>query len=560
MAPLSKTDVVIIGMGAVGGVVADVLTAAGLEVVGLEAGPRLEKADFLKRLDEIGESFSIRNSLGGPKFNREIPTWRPKASEPTQPVPAVGMANCVGGSSVHYGAQFWRFLEDDFTVASSTAKKYGKGALPKGASVVDWPMSYQELEPYYDKVEWQLGVSGKKGANPYEAPRSRDYPMPPLRAAGFPASMAETMAGMGLHPFEQPAAINSEIFNERPPCSFCGFCGYGFGCWNDSKTSTLVTSIPRAEESGHLDLRPNSRVLEITVDSQGNASGVKYLDEKGKEQVQPARFVVLCTYIYENNRLLLLSRSKAFPKGLSNNHGQVGKYYRPQVGTTINGLYAGKQLNIWAGTSGQTYCIDDYNGDAFDHKGLGFIRGASVQVSTNGMPIGNSVNVPPGVPLWGSRYKRWIHENAGSVAGLFAQMESLSYEANFVDLDPVVKDDLGIPVLRLTYSAYENEERMAEYLTEKLTAIHKEAGAKETWGGISVAPIYSHAYGGTRMGDDPETNVVDKYGVSHEVPNLAVMGGSTFVSVSGYNPTEHMQALAWYGAQHIADDFESLAV
>ncbi|HJZ36245.1 MAG TPA: hypothetical protein VJ204_08225, partial [Solirubrobacterales bacterium] len=253
MAPLSKVDVVIIGMGAVGGVVADVLTNAGLEVVGLEAGPRLDKTDFIKRFDEIGESFSIRNSLGGPKFNREIPTWRPTASEPTQPTVAVGMANCVGGSSVHYGAQYWRFMEDDFTVRSSTIEKYGLSALPKGTSIVDWPVSYKDLEAYYDKVEYELGVSGRKGANPFEAPRTRDYPMPPLQASGYPEMMGEAMKGLGLHPFQQPAAINSEIYGERPPCTFCGFCGYGFGCWNDSKTSTLVTSIPRAEKTGKLD-------------------------------------------------------------------------------------------------------------------------------------------------------------------------------------------------------------------------------------------------------------------------------------------------------------------
>ena len=559
MASLSETDVVIIGMGAIGGVVADVLTEAGLKVVGLEAGPRLEKTDFIKRFDEIGESFTIRNSLGGPKFNREVPTWRPTAGEPVQPSPALGLANCVGGSSTHYGAQFWRLLEDDFTVRSSTIEKYGQNALPKGTDIVDWPMTYKELEPYYDKVEYELGVSGQAGANPFEAPRSRDYPMPPLRPSGYPSMMAEVMKKQGLHPFPQPAAINSEIYDDRPPCTYCGFCGLGFGCWNDSKMSTLVTSIPRAEKSGNLDLRTNSRVLEILVDAEGRASGVKYLDEKGRTQEQPARFVVLSSYIYENNRMLLLSKSKAYPKGLSNNHGQVGKYYRPQVVTTVYGTYPGKKLNIWSGTTGQTFCIDDYNGDNFDHTGLGFIRGGSIQVGANNMAISQSVTVPPGVPLWGAKYKRWIHENADSVAGLTAQMETLPYEANFIDLDPEKKDDLGIPVVRLTFSVYENEEKMSEYLVEKLTAIHEAAGVKTTWGGLGVVPVNSHAYGGTRMGTDPDSSVVDQYSVSHEVPNLAVMGGSTFCSVSGYNPTETMQALAWYGSEQIAKNFEALA-
>jgi gluconate 2-dehydrogenase alpha chain len=371
--------------------------------------------------------------------------------------------------------------------------------------------------------------------------------------------MAEAMKRLGLDPFQQPAAINSEIYDERPPCTYCGFCGSGFGCWNDSKSSTLVTSIPRAESTGKLDLRPNSRVLEILTDSEGRASGVKYLDSEGRTQEQPARFVVLCSYIYENNRLLLLSKSAAYPKGLSNNRGQVGKYYRPQVTTGVYGVYPGKRLNLWSGTNGQTFCIDDYNGDNFDHSGLGFIRGGSIQVSPNNMAVAQSAVVPPGMPLWGAKYKRWLHDNAGSVAGLFAQMETLPYEANFIDLDPVKKDDLGIPVVRLTFSAYQNEERMSEYLAKKLTPIHTAGGAKETWGGLGVVPVYSHAYGGTRMGADADTAVVDQYSVSHEVPNLAIMGGSTFCSVTGYNPTETMQALAWYGAEHIAQDFEALA-
>jgi gluconate 2-dehydrogenase alpha chain len=561
MARLSKKDVVIIGMGAAGGVASYVLTKAGLDVVGLEAGPRLSNKNFIKRLDEIGEDFSIRNSLGGAKFNREVPTWRPNAKTPTSPPIAVGMANCVGGSTVHFTAQYWRFLEDDFTMRTSTLKRYGSGALPTGAVISDWPLTYHDLEPYYDKVEYQLGVSGKAGVNPFEAPRTRGYPLPPLQNYGFGAHMGDTMKRLGYHPFRQAAAILSEDYHGRPACSYCGFCSTGYGCWNNSKSSTLVTSIAEAEKTGKLEIRPQTRVMEILTDSDGRVSGVKYLDKHGRMQEQPARFVILATYVYENNRLLMLSTSKAYPKGLSNNHGQLGKYYRAQVGAGVNGVFSGKELNLWAGAGGQTTVMDDFNGDNFDHRGLGFIRGANIQVGGANMPISQAVNVPPTVPLWGSAYKRWIHDNAGSVSGLFAQMETLPYEANFLDLDPVKKDDLGVPVIRLTFDVYENEIKMAAYLTEKMTAILKAAGASETWGGPapSVIPVYSHAYGGTTMGSDPSSSVVDKYSVSHEAPNLAVMGGSTFVNTTGYNPTETLQALAWYGAEHIAKHFDSLA-
>jgi gluconate 2-dehydrogenase alpha chain len=322
-----------------------------------------------------------------------------------------------------------------------------------------------------------------------------------------------------------------------------------------------VTAIAEAEKTGKLHIRTNSRVMEITADAKGRVTGVKYLDAHGKLHEQPARFVILATYVYENNRLLLLSKSKAYPDGLCNNRAQVGKYYRSQASIGVSGLYPGSSLNLWAGTGGQTTVMDDLDGDNFDHEGLGFIRGASVQVGTNNMPISQASSVPPTVPLWGSTYKRWIHENSDSVGALFGQMETLPYEANFIDLDPVKTDDLGIPVARLTFDVYENEVKMAAYLTEKLTEIHKAAGATQTWGGPapSVIPVYSHAYGGTVMGDDPSNSVVDRYGVAHEARHFAVMGGSTFVSVSGYNPTETLQALAWYGAEHIAKNFDSLA-
>jgi gluconate 2-dehydrogenase alpha chain len=561
MGNLPKTDVVIIGMGAVGGVASHVLTQAGLRVVGIEAGPRLGAGDFLKRFDEIGEGCFTRNQLGGPKYNREIPTWRLDAKSPTTTPAAVGMANCVGGTSVHFGAQYWRLLESDFTVRSSTVERYGKSALPAGTAITDWPLTYHDLEPFYDKIEYHLGVSGKAGTNPFEAPRSRGYPMPPLRPAGYPTMMGEAMRKLGYHPFPQPAAILSEYYQGRPACSYCGFCGLGFGCWNKSKSDTLVTSIAAAESTGRLEIRTDSRVMAILSDSHGRVTGVKYRDAHGTMRVQPARFVILASYLYENVRLLLLSRAKAYPHGLSNNRGQVGKYYRPQAAVTVNGLYPGKPLNLWAGTTAQTVAMDDLNGDNFDHHGLGFIRGANIHVANNNMPVSHSESVPPDVPLWGSAYKRWLHKNSGSVGSLLTQMETLPYEANFIDLDPVKKDDLGVPVARLTFNVYKNEIKMAAYLTEKLSAIHKAAGATTTWGGPlpSITAVNSHAYGGTQMGTDPAASVVNQYGLSHEAPNLAIMGSSTVVTGTDYNPTETIQALAWRGAEYIAKNFGTLA-
>ena len=559
---MPETDVVIIGLGAAGGIAAHVLTEAGLSVIGIEAGPRLDNEDFLANDDEI--SGSIRNWTGEPKYNHEIPTWRPDASSPTapHPVPPVRMANMVGGTSVHYGTQQWRFRADDFTVRSDTIEKYGEDAIPAGATTVDWPITYDDLEPYYDQVEYMIGVSGEAGANPFASPRSRPFPMPPLRRFGYGEMAAEGMSALGYNPFPQPAAINSEEYGGRPACTFCGYCG-SFGCWNDSKSSTLVSSIRAAEETGRLEIRPNSRVLRILTNDQGQTTGVEYLDENGQQQEQPAGMVILATYVYENVRLMFLSTSDAYPNGLGNNNGQLGKHYMSHVYVGNWGHFPGQQLNLFSGSSGQATAMDDLNGDNFDHSDLDFIRGAVIFASNGNLPIGKSRTLAPGVPAWGRDYKRWIHENGDSTGQVFAQLEAQPYESNFLDLDPDATDPMGMPVIRVTYSLKENEIKAQEYISARLDEILTEMGASETWPGYPPGlglPVNSHAYGGTRMGDDPATSVVNKYGLAHDASNLCVLGGSTFPGSSGYNPTGTIQAHAWYAADYIAQNFNDIAV
>jgi gluconate 2-dehydrogenase alpha chain len=561
MKVLPKTDVVIIGLGAAGGIASYVLTKAGLHVVGIEAGPRLSANDFTKQLDEIA-GWSHRNRLGEPKFNKEIPTWRPNAKSANQPLLlSLKMMNAVGGTSIHYGTQSWRYRNDDFAARTNTIERYGIKALPKGSAVADWPIGYADLEPYYDNVEYLIGVSGRAGANPFESQRRRAYPLPPLRTFGYGEMATKGMKEQGYHPFPQPAAIISRPYDGRAACTFCGWCS-GFGCWNNSKSSTLVSAIPHAEKTGKLEIRPNSRVMHILTDKWGNISGVQYLDPSGQMVEQPAAFVILSTYVYENTRMLLLNRSKLFPNGLSNNHGQVGKYYLSHSYVSVNGMFPGKQLNLFSGTSGQGVAMDDLNGDHFDHSGLGFIRGSVIFAGNGNQAIGTASSLAPGVPAWGSGYKQWIHENANSVGGVFAQQETLAYESNYLDLDPNVKDPLGVPVVRITYDFGKNEYNAGNYMVKKLDALIRAMGATKTWLGFPPIPIplNTHAYGGTRTGPDPATSVVDQYLISHEVRNLAILGGSTFPGTTGYNPTETIEATAWRAADHIATNFNTLAV
>jgi len=452
-------------------------------------------------------------------------------------------------------------------VGDEIDQRLGPSALPKDHTLVDWPIGLADIEPYYDKVEYDMGASGKAGnikgtkvagGNSFEGPRAREYPLPPLRRSGWNDLMATTAKRLGWHPFPGPASIRSQAYNGLPGCQYCGFCTFN-GCMVEAKGSTNFSAIPEAEKTGHLKVVALAHVTKIEVDGNGRATGVTYL-KGGKTYFQPASVVVLSTYVYENTRLLLLSTSKAFPKGLSNNHGQVGKHYISHVYGGANGFFPGKQLNRFSGPGAQRNSVDDWNGDNFDHKGLGFIGGGIIDSRMENKPISAARTTPPSVPSFGSAWKEWLHKNANSVGDAGAQIESLPYEDNYADLDPTVKDALGIPVLRVTFDLHAQEKARHAFITAKTEHLLKEAGASETWVSFPALPIAvnSHAYGTTRMGNDPASSVVDKWLISHEVPNLAILGGSTFPTSTAYNPTNTIQALAWRTADHISKNWKSI--
>ncbi|MEY2433266.1 MAG: gluconate 2-dehydrogenase alpha chain, partial [Acidimicrobiaceae bacterium] len=396
---LKKTEVLIIGLGASGGYASLALTRAGAKVVALEAGPRWNALDF--PMDEIRND--VRSVLSQRKFTKEIPTWRRNASGVAdQTGVAINMMNGVGGTSIHYGMEQWRYLPWNFKERSETIKRYGASAIPSNSTIADFPISYADVEPYYDKVEYDMGTSGRAGnikgkkvagGNAFEGPRRRKYPLPPLRSSGWTELMATAAKGLGMHPFPGPAAIRSEAYNGLPACEYCGFCTYN-GCMADAKGATDVGAIAKAERTKNLKVVTSARVTKIEVDSNGRATGATFV-KGGKKYFQPADVVILSTYIYENTRLLLLSKSKAFPKGLSNNAGQVGKHYISHLYGGVNGLFAGKQLNRFSGSGAQRTSIDDWNGDNFDHTGLGFIGGAVIDARMENKPISAARTTPP---------------------------------------------------------------------------------------------------------------------------------------------------------------------
>ena len=566
---LKPVDVAVIGLGAAGGVAVLPLARAGLKVAGIEAGTWMDPHSF--KPDEIHNNVrALVTSV--PKAKREIPTFRTSDTARARQGANAPMMNAVGGTSIHYHAQSWRYSLWDFKVRTESIRRYGPNSIPKGSTLEDWPVTYDDLEPYYDHVEYEVGVSGRAGniagkidprGNVYEGPRQRDFPMPPLRDTDFTDMMTAAAKKLGLKPFRGPAAINSQPYKGRPGCAYHGYCDRG-GCHISAKNSTAVTTIPEAQKTKNLTIFDRAQVTRIVSGPDGKVTGVLYLRE-GREYFQPSKVVLLASYTYENSRLLLLSKSKAYPNGLSNNHGQVGKHYfghwDAQAGTGVSALFP-FDLNIWYGAIAQNVTVDEFADDNFDHSGLGFIGGASIQVNTEKHPIAAAaMNTYGRAPQWGSKWKAFVRENAGRWVSSYIQANTFPYENTYLDLDPEVKDPLGDPVCRITSGPKENEPKQALYAGQKMEEWFRAAGAIEVTqarGGGGPA-LTTHAFGGARMGDNAETNVVDRWGFSHEAPNLGILGASIFGTAGARNPTLTVQALAWRTAEHLAKNWKSIA-
>ncbi|HEU5086678.1 MAG TPA: GMC family oxidoreductase, partial [Roseiflexaceae bacterium] len=396
MAVQKKVDIVTIGAGWTAGILAQQLTAqgVGLRVVSLELGPaRWATPDFEHNHDTL--RYSVRRAMMINLANQTW-TWRPDPGAPSLPMRQYGSfhpGQGIGGAGIHWAAQHWRFFPSDFRYRSHHVERYGEAKLPAGVRVQDWPLSYEQLEPFYDRVDFDIGVSGLAGnlrgeivtgGNPFEGPRQRPYPLPAL-ARSKSALMFETAtAGLGYHPFPQPAAILSQAYTDlsgrtRSGCLYCGFCTR-YGCEVDAKASANVSHIPLALRTGRYEIRTNCRVLKINLADNGLATGVTYVDQTtGEVHEQPASIVIVSAYTLENVRLLLLSRGSAHPNGVGNDRNRVGKNYTYQlIKGPATGIFEGQRLNTYMGNSCNQSVIHDLNADNFDHSNLDFIGGASI--------------------------------------------------------------------------------------------------------------------------------------------------------------------------------------
>ena len=549
MAKRETFDVCVIGTGAGGGVMIQELCAAGLKVVALERGPKLETSDFMSD-DEL--SVVYRDELFSPD---QLETWRKDESSPTETGRFNMFAYCLGGTITHWAAWSWRFLPDDFQVLSK------EGSLA-GANLADWPYSYEELEPFYDKAEREFGVSGDGKGNPFGPKPKNGFPNPPHPPRRSAEIFAAGVRKLGGTPFPVPTAINSRAYAGRPPCMYGGACQQ-YGCPIHAKSTTLSVCLPKAMASGNLDLRIRARALAIETGDDGRARSVRYLDAKGGEQEVFARQVVVACNAVGTPHLLHMSRSGRHPDGLANASGQMGKNITFHVGDFVN-FVVDEPTRSFTGVEAHT-AMDDWHAS---DPSRGFIRGgvvAEMNMPTK-QPISYATMSPAGHPTagkgWGAEFKDFLRDAPRTVS-MVAILEDLPMEVNGVDLDPDVKDAQGIPAPRITHQNHPNDLAMVRWYRKRLLELADASGAKKKWFLDAQFSLQdentaikggAHFHGTCRMGKDPAKSVVDGYCRAHDVPNLWVVDSSVLPTSAGYNPTLTILANAYRVADHFVSE------
>lgn len=540
---MTCTDVLIIGSGAGGGPLAFVLARAGLKVLVLEKGPRYANEDF--RHDEV--SLLNRNSLFVPKLSEDPHTVLHRGKDKAERTQLGWIASCVGGGTAHMGAYLYRFHPDDFRMRS----RFGDHD-----ELADWPYSYEELEPYYARAEWEMGVAGLAGANPFEGPRSRPYPMPPLEAHPLAEIFDRACARLDLRSFPTPRGINSQPYQGRAACGYCDYCA-GYGCPSGARASTQVTLLARAEETGRCEIRAGAMVREVTVGRDGRATGCLYIDESGEEHEVRAKIVCVCCSAVESARLLLLSKSPRFPNGLANGNGLVGRHLQFH-GASLGqarfryDLHPDKPLRHRHPFLGRS--VMDYyflpEGVADLSKG-GVLRFGIPSPSP--IAVAKTFAHEGSVTVWGNELKRRIRE-------YFHEYRTIEFEVfhdfipnrqTFVELDPEVRDKWGLPVARIHLSRTEHQILAGRWMIERGLEILEEMGADELLPGPAGGTAMFLVHGTCRAGDNPETSVVNQYCQTHEISNLFVVDGSFMPTSGGAAPTLTILANSFRVADHI---------
>jgi gluconate 2-dehydrogenase alpha chain len=570
---LKSVDVVLVGFGWTGSILAKELTDAGLQVLAIERGKfRDTVPDFATTHIQDELKYAVRNGLFEEPA-RETLTFRNSLDQEALPMRHLGSfnpASGVGGAGIHWNGQNWRFLPTDFKIRSHTEMRYGKNFIPADMTIQDWGVTYEELEPYYDKFEYLCGISGQAGnlqgkiqagGNPLEGPRARAYPLPPLKRSYATVLFDKAAKEVGFKPFPCAAANTSQPYKnpygvQMGECTYCGYCEW-FACGNYSKSSPQTTIFPALLPKDNFSYRTLCDVTRVNLDSTGKrATGVTYVDVQGREFEQPAELVILCAFAQHNVHLLLLS-GIGKPYDPKTNQGVTGRNYAYQITSSVS-VFLDENMNPFMGAGALGQAVDEFNGDNFDHGPLGFLGGGYIALwTTGGRPILQQHAVPEGTPKWGGGWKRAMHENYLKSASIATHGSVMSYRDSYLDLDPTYRDVYGNPLLRLTFDFHDNEHKMSKFETDKAVLIAKAMNPRSIKinyreGHYSILPYETtHNTGGAAMGTDPKTSLVNPYLQSWDVSNLFVMGSSVFPQNPGYNPTGTVGALAYWAGDAI---------
>jgi choline dehydrogenase-like flavoprotein len=545
---MKKVNAVIVGAGAAGGIVAKELSVAGLNVVLLERG-KWYTANDCRKDDLRNQSVTVLGCAFGPEDEGNPRVWVDARGAAHTVVPSDGgmyqnVAACVGGGTLSWGAQAWRFLPQDFKMRSTY------GALP-GSSTEDWPISYDDLEPFYEKAEYEIGVSGDYSDTPFHGPRRRPLPMPPLPPNREFEILAPAAKRLGLHPINIPMARNSVPYNGRGPCMRCRWCS-GFVCETDAKNGSQNTVIPIALNTGNCELRTECMVKEILTDERGRARGVAYYDADGHLQEQLSDIVVVSGCATESARLLLNSKSRLFPLGLGNRHDQVGRHLQGHQYTGATGYF---DFNTYDDEGpGASIAVCDYN-----HGTPGLCGGGMLDNQFIRLPIQMVERLPENTPRWGLGHKQGMRAWHKRTVGIHGPTQQIPTADAMVTLDPTVRDKWGIPVVRTSGNVHPHTFEVGEVQAKRAEAWLKEAGAMHTTVSANRHEIVSgeaHQAGTCRMGDDPKGSVVNRYCQIHDVDNVFVIDSSVHVTNGGFNPALTIMAIAYYASDALVRNWK----
>ncbi|WP_412065597.1 GMC family oxidoreductase [Rhizobium sp. SYY.PMSO] len=541
-------DAIIVGAGAAGNIAAGVLAEAGKRILLVERGKRRTYAEDGHRDHLRNHRLQAYGFNTGPEIdgNPRVFVDRQGSRHVIKPYQDNYHVNAavVGGGTFVYGGLAWRFHPKDFRMAST----YGR---PDGSSLADWPISYDDLEPWYGRAEHEIGVSGDGGGDRNSGPRGRDYPMPPV--ADNPASfhLRAGAKALGLSTFTPPLLVNTVPRAGRGACIRCGSC-VGFPCPSNGKNGTQNTLLPRALATGRCDLLTETVVERVATDDRGNVVGVDILetDEAGhlcRRRIL-SRIVILSAGAIETARLMLLTQTDREPNGLGNNHDQVGRNLQGHYYPTVFGLFE-EPVQDSKGP-GVTIATTDYN-----HGNDGIIGGAMLADDFVMLPIILwKSGLPDDLPRYGLKAKHFMRDNFTRIAQIKGPVHEIPSADCRVRLDPDVRDAYGRSVAQLSGTTHPETVRTADYMLDKADAWMQAAGAMRTWGKKQMLRLSAgqHQAGTCRMGEAPEVSVADRFGKVWGHDNLYVCDASLHPTNGGYNPVLTVMALAFRNAERIA--------